>query len=140
MTVYYQRHKEVIKAKARARRNANKDETNKKLRERYRNDEKYRNRCRSLDLHKKYGITLDFYNYMFSKQDGKCAICRSEDIGRKNGLHFLVDHDHKTKQVRGLLCHRCNLMLGSANDQTETLHRAIIYLENARREARIDQK
>jgi hypothetical protein len=55
-------------------------------------------------------------NKMYAEQDGKCALCTIE-------LHLpyrysadaqgaRVDHDHKTGKVRGLLCHRCNSMIG----------------------------
>ena len=53
-----------------------------------------------------YGITLDQYNQMFEKQKGKCAICKrhQKDLTRT----LCVDHNHKTKKVRGLLCLTCN--------------------------------
>ena len=51
---------------------------------------------------------------MFKNQHGVCAICRQpNNIKTKyekiRDLH--VDHDHKTKKVRGLLCYKCNFIL-----------------------------
>jgi Recombination endonuclease VII len=63
-------------------------------------------RSKDLALQKKYGITLDQYNAMFVAQDESCAFCHKHASNFKNSLH--VDHDHKTKQVRKLLCHVCN--------------------------------
>lgn len=52
-----------------------------------------------------YGITLDQYNQMCIDQDNKCLIC-------KNQRKLVVDHDHKTGKIRGLLCINCNSRLG----------------------------
>ena len=38
------------------------------------------------------------------------------------------DHDHKTGRFRGWLCGRCNLGLGSFEDNPELLRRAINYI------------
>lgn len=53
---------------------------------------------------KKYGVTAKKLRKMMKKQGGKCAICR-----RKTKL--VVDHDHRTGKVRGLLCVPCNVGL-----------------------------
>jgi len=55
-----------------------------------------------------YGITLDEYDEMFDRQNGCCAICGEPEIGRR----LSVDHNHKTGQVRALLCQGCNASLG----------------------------
>jgi hypothetical protein len=74
----------------------------------------------------KYGITADDFKQMFETQQGKCAIC-NEEPKTKRGLH--VDHDHETGKVRGLLCHGCNVALGSFKDVT-LLNKAIEYLRS----------
>lgn len=63
-----------------------------------------------LYLSKRYGITLDDYNKMFSEQNGCCAMCGKHQSECKQSLH--VDHDHQTGEVRGLLCFSCNGKLG----------------------------
>jgi len=83
-----------------------------------------------------YGITLEQYEKMFQAQDGKCAICpnRAPESGRVRRLH--VDHDHKCcpgnracgKCVRGLLCSRCNLVIGSVEENMELLIQMIEYI------------
>ena len=88
---------------------------------------------RKTKLKQKFGITLEQYNKMFESQRGVCVICRKPETKRSNkgiGLRMLaVDHNHKTGQVRGLLCDKCNLMLGLANDNVTILLNAANYLE-----------
>ncbi len=55
---------------------------------------------------------------------GNCDIC-----GIAAGDKCLaVDHDHRTGQYRGVLCFKCNIMLGKADDRIEILEMAIEYL------------
>jgi hypothetical protein len=81
---------------------------------------------------KTYGITLEQYDNMLTAQKGMCAIAGcgikegQEGAGHGNRLH--VDHDHKTKIVRGLLCSNHNTALGKFNDSIEQLQSAIDYL------------
>ena len=42
---------------------------------------------------------------------------------------LVVDHDHKTGAVRGLLCHNCNRALGLLQDSKENLMNCLSYLE-----------
>jgi len=40
-----------------------------------------------------------------------------------------VDHGHNgDRAVRGILCHKCNILLGAAEDDVERLAKAITYL------------
>ena len=58
----------------------------------------------------RYGISNQDYNGLFNDQNGKCKIC-----GRHQAVfdyRLAVDHDHKTKEVRGLLCRYCNRLVG----------------------------
>ncbi len=56
---------------------------------------------------KQLGVTDEQYEEMLDEQGGVCALCGQPPKTRR--LH--VDHDHRTKQVRGLLCYRCNRAL-----------------------------
>ena len=73
-----------------------------------------------------YGLTLDEYQIMFRNQNGQCAICHIHQDKLKKNL--MVDHDHKFNKVRGLLCSKCNLLLGNSQDSIITLQNAIQYL------------
>lgn len=74
----------------------------------------------------KYGITTAERDRLFEAQGKRCRICRSKTSAGK-GFH--VDHCHTTKQIRGILCHHCNLMLGNSKDSVEVLEAAIAYLK-----------
>ena len=76
----------------------------------------------------KYGITVDEYEAMLVEQDHRCKICGTKDEESSRGKLY-VDHDHKTKKVRGLLCHGCNTGLGAFKDNAEFLKSAIQYLD-----------
>lgn len=74
-----------------------------------------------------YGITPCEFTKQLIMQSGVCAVCGTNDPGGKGAWN--VDHDHKTGDNRGLLCQHCNLLLGHAKDNVETLRSAIRYLE-----------
>ena len=74
---------------------------------------------------KKYGISLEDYDRMFEKQNGNCKTCGLPEINQR----LAVDHCHETGKVRGLLCSRCNLVLGRVEENTETLWNMIEYLK-----------
>ena len=76
----------------------------------------------------KYGITPEQFADLLTTQSNRCAICRSPEPGKNKSWH--IDHDHVTKTVRGLLCSRCNTMLGMAKDSIETLVSGVSYLRN----------
>ena len=74
-----------------------------------------------------YGISLAEYSALLQKQGGHCAIC-PRTAADQRGRSLLVDHDHTTKQVRGLLCTKCNSGLGALGDNEEGLARALAYV------------
>lgn len=76
-----------------------------------------------------YGIDSETYNEMFAEQEGRCSICGTHQTELKTIL--CVDHSHSTGKVRGLLCAKCNSLLGYAEDNPEILKSAIEYLKNS---------
>jgi hypothetical protein len=86
-------------------------------------------------LRRKYRITIKEYEDMLSLQSGKCAICGTDKSGgRTDKMH--VDHNHSSKEVRGLLCSSCNQMLGYAKDNVRILKSAVVYLSMPKRQKR----
>ena len=80
---------------------------------------------RRRSLKKLYGITLEEWEQMYDEQLGRCAVCF---IPLAECKIIATDHDHKTGAVRGLLCSKCNLILGQWNDDPEIFRRAAQYL------------
>ena len=58
----------------------------------------------------KYGIDDETYHAMLIEQSGRCAICLLPMHSPE------IDHNHKTKIVRALLCGKCNKAIGLLND------------------------
>lgn len=82
----------------------------------------------------KYKLTLEMFNQFWDFQKGKCAGCESQfsHPTRKDmifGFRPEVDHDHKTGKVRGLLCRKCNDLLGKIKDNQELLQALDRYLQ-----------
>lgn len=73
---------------------------------------------------RQYGISPQEYESMVEAQNGLCAIC-----GKENKRRLCIDHNHKTEQVRDLLCDRCNTAIGQFEDDPELLKLAAEYLE-----------
>lgn len=73
-----------------------------------------------------YGISASDYRSLYEQQLGLCAICcrPQEDLNAP----MVVDHNHGTGEVRGLLCGLCNSGLGMFCDSNFLLLQAIAYL------------
>jgi len=81
-------------------------------------------------LRREYGITVKKYDNMFKQQKGCCAICGRHQSKFKKRLS--VDHNHRTKQVRGLLCNYCNwYLMRYMKDKTDLMIGLIKYLQYA---------
>jgi len=73
-----------------------------------------------------YGISPFDVERLFQNQGGMCNGClRNLFEVRK----WVVDHDHQSGKVRGLLCDDCNIILGRARDEVTTLLRLASYLQ-----------
>lgn len=83
---------------------------------------------RNNHLMRTYLINQSIYEHLLLMQGGHCALCPATVSGRKYDQHLIVDHDHEAGDVRGLVCHHCNIMLGGAKDNIATLQNAISYL------------
>lgn len=102
------------------------------LRKKYKNDKvyrekhkynvkKYKEKNKFKILSKQYNIPENEIRLVFKRANGQCEIC-----GSKNKLVF--DHCHKTIKARGILCNKCNLLLGRLGDSVEELKKFVNYL------------
>lgn len=76
-------------------------------------------------LKRAYGITPEKYDEMLASQYGLCALCGKPPDGEK----LMVDHDHETDEVRGLIHRFCNSLLGFAREDVLILFAAIDYIK-----------
>jgi len=91
-----------------------------------------KDQMRKIKLMYKYRISIEQYNEMAINQNNLCRICKKQEQGKAPSGKFrdlAVDHCHKTNKIRGLLCGKCNRMLGYAKDSIEILQSAIEYLK-----------
>lgn len=72
-------------------------------------------------LKSRYGISKVEYDNLISNQKDGCIICHKK-------VKLVLDHNHKTGKVRGLLCNKCNLGLGNFQDSIKLLENAKKYL------------
>lgn len=66
-------------------------------------------------LWRSFKLTVEKWLALQAGQQNHCAICgREEQPHKKTGKlpRLATDHDHETGEVRGLLCRRCNTLLG----------------------------
>lgn len=97
---------------------------------------KYKPRCMSCEsINTKlrfFNISLDEFHQLRLEHKDCCGICGVHELDCRNNKtkHFglYIDHCHSTGNVRGLLCHNCNLTIGHAKDNIEILKSAIQYL------------
>jgi len=87
---------------------------------------------RDRHLQKHYGITEGVFQLLVAYQKGECAICGTHYSKLAKGrfvgeVRLMVDHDHKTGEVRGLLCHKCNHRLDLLTD-AEMVRKTLAYL------------
>jgi hypothetical protein len=101
--------REKVKAESRAYRITNKDAVN--LRARVR----------------KYGLSVPQYTAMVAQQNGICAVCLK--VPEKGRMGLCIDHDHRRRKLRSLLCGRCNLGVGNFKDDSAALRRAGDYVD-----------
>ena len=81
-------------------------------------------------LRKQYGINGATYDRMMQEQDGKCYLCGQPETMTQNGrvVQLCVDHNHKTGQVRRLLCHACNFLVGRVETSPALHEKAMAYI------------
>jgi len=82
---------------------------------------------RKVDLKRKYGVTVEWYDAQLIAQDGRCAIC-SDPVG--SGRALAVDHNHTTLRNRGLLCGHCNPLLHKLEADSDWMAKAVQYLNS----------
>lgn len=141
---YAKAHRKEAVERSSAWQASHRDRFNATQREMYHRDvDKQRERSRSYhaehpekaqnrSLKRKYGINLTQYNALAAEQCGSCSICgrvpcEDPDVS-KTVQRLVVDHDHETGKIRGLICHKCNRALGLFGDDPSVVSKAAEYM------------
>ena len=96
--------------------------------------QKYRNenpeKIRDIKLRQAYGVGIDYFNAKLKEQGGVCAGCKRDvkTIWRGKQVAMALDHNHETKQVRGVLCIKCNRALGLLEENEQSFLNLIDYI------------
>ena len=113
-------------AASNAYRERNRENINTKQRLKYATDPEYRAKVlagKSRNRRKRqlaiYGMSLRDYDERLAQQQGACLICK-----RTFAYPLCVDHCHEAREVRSLLCIKCNLGLGHYEDNPVFLRNA----------------
>lgn len=94
----------------------------KKIAERNLKQKEHYRRSPEARLRRLYKLTLEQFDEMILNQGGMCAIC-------SKSCKLVVDHDHESKKVRGLLCPTCNQGIGLLRDSSAVAQLAANYLK-----------
>lgn len=103
---YYSKHKDELSRNSKKWREANKD----KIKNKY--------------LKYQYGITKEDYDALLKHQNFSCKICGASPINFP-----VVEHNHKTGIVRGIVCQKCNITIASIENNKHLLKTILEYLE-----------
>ena len=103
---YYSWCRDCSKQQSRRYGSENRPRRNERLRQwRKENPEAASAKDKRARLFLKYRLDEKQVQGISERQEHRCAVCRNE-------TKLIIDHDHVTGKVRGLVCYRCNIGLG----------------------------
>lgn len=70
----------------------------------------------------KYGLSSADFDALLASQEGACALCL------RSTRKLVIDHDHNTGRVRGLLCNPCNRLMDMAITNPGFVSRLTAYI------------
>ena len=121
---YREKNHEAILEYGKQYRERNREEIKEKGRQ-YSRTEKARENAKINRFKYVYGLSHEDWLKMWEEQDERCSICEEPFTSLSDAC---VDHNHKTDEIRGLLCKKCNSAIGLLNDDPELMLKAIKYL------------
>lgn len=79
-----------------------------------------------------YGITMVEFRQLVEAQENRCGVCSHHEAAKEHTSGkvraLAIDHDHESGAIRGLLCWRCNAVIGRMGDSAGRLRSAADYL------------
>lgn len=85
---------------------------------------------RRWQLWSRYRLRPRDFDALWETQAGKCGACSKDllPLGRQ-GNATAIDHCHNSDKIRGLLCNRCNRVLGMCNEDVKVFQGLAKYLK-----------
>lgn len=79
-----------------------------------------------------YGLGVDEFLDLFAAQGHACTICKHQLVLFSSNKREkpVVDHDHSTGMVRGILCVSCNIAVGWIEKRPKTRWTVFNHLHN----------
>jgi hypothetical protein len=74
---------------------------------------------------KRHGTTIIWYENKLKEQGGGCGICGTTKNGKRP---LAIDHNHTTHSNRGILCYRCNQLVGHIENCPDLFDKIMEYL------------
>lgn len=81
--------------------------------------------CAGQAIFSRYGLSEQAHKDLLDKVGHKCEICGV------TGKMLVIDHNHVTGKIRGILCGKCNTGIGMLGDCSEGAANALKYLKAA---------
>ena len=87
---------------------------------------------RSRELRRRFGLSVEDYERMLKESGNVCAVCKQPETATTAQAgtirRLAIDHNHTTGQLRGLLCFRCNSVVGKIEERLDLLDAIRDYL------------
>lgn len=82
----------------------------------------------ALSAAKRHGLTIEHRLMLYASQNGQCLLCGTFE---PDPLKLVVDHDHTTGHIRGMLCNKHNRAIGAFGDSSVALRQAAHYIDDS---------
>lgn len=86
-------------------------------------------RVKGVNIKARYGMTIEEYEAKLAEQNDLCACCLRPFNPDPRMRDHQIDHNHETGEFRGIVCAKCNYILGRVDKDVEILRLAVAYLE-----------
>lgn len=87
-------------------------------------------KARDSDLKRLYGLNVNILFFILCMQDNKCPLCGVLFYSSASrSVEPCVDHCHETKVVRGVICQKCNHIIGLLKDRAIVAKNICDYLK-----------
>ena len=118
---WYKKNKDHVRKRNTSYRQENKTKVRESNARWHQKNKNYNRRDRAKRV---FNLSLEQYDALMDRDT--CGLCGVIFLkGQKKNL----DHCHKTRSIRGVLCHSCNIGLGHFKDRPDLLRAAAKYLE-----------